>query len=170
MDSHEKEREELRKVQAIFEKAVENNSIEDIRPYTDEQFSYVSFTDREFNNFDDFCKQWKLTRQDIVGSGQYATRLEPQPSLFFDDIAVCSGNSKNHLQNSQGKAFDFTSHWTVVFRRNNGEWKLLRAHNSLDPFGNPMLLDTVRSKIVKLTVLAAVIGAGLGSFLTYLIS
>ncbi|MGD8925424.1 MAG: hypothetical protein PVG20_01155 [Thioalkalispiraceae bacterium] len=169
MDEFNNEREELRKVQAIFEQAAANNTIEDIRPFTDPQFSFVSFTDRAFDNFDSFCKQWKITRDAMVGSGKYAIQLNPTPSLFFDDIAVCQGNAENHLVNNQGKEFDFTSNWTVVFKRANDGWKVLRAHNSLNPFTNPMLVHAVKAKLVKYSLAAFIVGGVVCSVLTYLI-
>ena len=169
MDTYNEEREKLRSIQAIFEKAVENNTIEDLKPYTDPEFSFVSFTDRSFSDFDSFSKQWGVTRKELVGSGSFTTQLDPEPSLFFDDIAVCYGNSKNKMVNNKGNKFDFTSHWTVIFKRKDGEWKVLRAHNSLNPFSNPMLIHAVKSKLTLTSLVAFAFGGALCSLLTYLI-
>lgn len=169
MDEFSKERDQLREVQAVFEKAVENNTIEDLRPYTDPQFSYVSFTDRAFSDFDTFCKQWKITRQDMLGSGSFKTQLDPEPSLFMGDIAVCHGNSKNCLINDKGKKFNFSSHWTVIFRRSAGSWKVLRAHNSLNPFSNPMLVHGVKQKLANFSIITFILGGLLCSLLTFLL-
>ncbi|MCG6969419.1 MAG: nuclear transport factor 2 family protein [Gammaproteobacteria bacterium] len=169
MGTYNEEREQLRAIQAVFEKAVENNSIEDLRPYTDPEFSYVSFTDRSFGDFDSFCRQWGLTREEMVGSGSFTTQLDPEPTLFFDDIAVCYGNSKNKLINKKGAKFDFTSHWTVIFKREDGEWKVLRAHNSMNPFSNPMLIHAVKSKLTLSSLAAFVVGGVTCLLLVYLI-
>ena len=169
MDTYSEEREKLRSIQAVFEKAVENNTIEDLKPYTDPEFSFVSFTDRSFNDFDSFSRQWCETRKELVGSGSFSTQLDPEPSLFFDDIAVCYGNSINKMVNNKGNEFDFTSHWTVIFKRKDGEWKVLRAHNSLNPFSNPMLIHAVKSKLTLSSLVAFTLGGALCSLLTYLI-
>ena len=150
MSDHNEDREKLRAIQAVFEGAVKNNAIEDLRPYADPEFSFVSFTDRSFSDFDAFSKQWSTTRNEMVGSGSFTTKLEPVPSIFVDDIAVCSGNSQNSMINNKGVKFEFTSHWTVVFKRNEGEWKILRAHNSLNPFFNPMLKHAVKNQACHL--------------------
>ena len=112
MDSYIEEREKLRAIQSIFEKAVENNTIDDLRPYTDPEFSFVSFTDRAFTDFDSFSRQWSNTRKEMVGTGSFKTRLNPEPSLFIGDIAVCFGNSENEMLDKQGNSFQFTSNFS----------------------------------------------------------
>ena len=158
-DKYVVEREKLNELKALFEKAVENNSIEDMRAHTHPDFSFVSFTDKTFQDFDSFKKQWNITRKEMVGSGSFSTSLDPQPTLFFDDIAIASGSADNKLVNNKGQAFNFHNNWTTIFKRdNNGEWKVLRAHNSLDPFGNPMLVQGVKDKVFKLSILSFLIG------------
>lgn len=169
MDTHSEEREKLRSIQAVFEKAVENNTIDDLKPHIDPQFSFVSFTDRAFTDFTSFSEQWHITRKDMVGSGKFSTTLDPQPAIFIGDTAVCFGNAKNNMIDSKGRNFDFTSNWTVVFKRNDGEWKVLRAHNSLDPFFNPMLKQAVKTRFIQLGLLAFVLGGALCSSLLFLI-
>lgn len=169
MDKFEQEREKLREIQAVFENAVANNTIEDMRPYTDQDFSFVSFTDRSFKDFTAFSKQWQLTREEMVGDGSFRTQLEPDPSLFVDDIAVCLGNSKNTMVDKNGEKFEFGSNWTTVFKKTDGQWKVLRAHNSLDPFRNPMLVSAVKSKLKMTAVTSFFVGAALGSLIVYII-
>ena len=169
MDIYGEEREKLRSIQTVFEKAVENNTIEDLKSYTDPEFSFVSFTDRSFTDFDSFSRQWGETRKEMVGSGSFNTQLEPEPTLFFGDIAVCYGNSINKMVNNKGNKFDFTSHWTVIFKRHDAEWKILRAHNSLNPFSNPMLIHAVKFKLTLSSLVAFIFGGALCTLLTYLI-
>lgn len=168
MNNHDEERDKLRKIQSIFENAVKNNSIEDIKPYTDKEFTFVSFSDRSFSDFESFSKQWNITRKEMVGNGSFSTQLDPQPSLFINDIAVTHGNSTNTMVDKKGNTFNFTSHWTVIFKLTNGEWKVLRAHNSLDPFNNPMLKHGVKSIVIKVGVIAFLLGGGICSLLSYL--
>ncbi len=169
-DKYKADREKLRALQDIFEKAVENNTIEDIRPFIHPDFSFVSFTDKSFSDFDSFKHQWDLTRREMLGSGRFSTQLNPSPTLFIDDTAVASGNAQNTLINNNGQRYDFTNNWTVIFRRVQGEWKVLRAHNSLDPFNNPMLVSGVKRNILKYSMIAFFSGAVLCSAFFYLIT
>ena len=168
-DEYEREREKLRMIKGIFETAVETNNIEAVRPFTHPDFSFVSFTDKSFDNFDSFKQQWAATRESMVGKGSFTTRLNPDPTIFINDVAVASGQAENTLINSKGERYDFTNHWSVIFKREAEDWKVLRAHNSLDPFGNPMLIKGVKQKIIKFSILSFLGGAILCSLLSYLL-
>lgn len=168
-DENESEREKLRVIQNVFENAVETNNIEAVRAFTHTDFSFVSFTDKSFDNFDSFKQQWAATRNSMVGDGSFTTRLNPDPTIFINDVAIASGQAENTLINGKGERYDFTNHWSVVFTRDAEEWKVLRAHNSLDPFGNPMLIKGVKQKIIKFSILSFLGGAILCSMLSYLV-
>lgn len=160
MGSNEEERSKLRQIQGIFENAVKNNTIDKMRPYIDPDFSFVSFTDRSFTEFDAFVSQWKKTRDELVGNGSFETELNPEPAQFIDNLAICRGNAKNRLTDRHGKLHDFTTHWTVIFRRHGTDWKVLRAHNSLDPFRSPMVVHGVKKMLVTYTAIAFLLGLG----------
>jgi len=168
-DIYATDRDKLRELQTIFENAVKNNTIENIRPFTHPEFSFVSFTDKSFGDFDSFKQQWNFTRKELVGTGSFSTQLNPAPTLFVDDTAIAYGNAKNSLLDARGRNFNFTNNWTVIFKRQDGEWKVLRAHNSIDPFANPMLLSGVKNKVIKYSALSFMGGLILCSILSYLL-
>jgi len=170
MDKIEQNRESLRAIQQVFQSAVENNSIGDMRTHIDPNFSFVSFTDKSFENFDDFEKQWNITRAEMIGNGKFTTELNPEPTVFIGDIAVCKGNASNHMTDKQGKSYEYSSNWTVIFKQTDGIWKVLRAHNSLDPFANPMLKSRVKSLIIKSCAIAFILGGIACSLATYLLT
>lgn len=162
----EKEREKLRAVQAVFEQAVKENNIGVMEQYVDENFSFVSFTDKSFDNFAAFQKQWNITREQMVGNGRFETQLNPDETIFVDDLAICKGNAQNFMVNKKKQEFNFTSHWTVILRRHGDEWRVLRAHNSLDPFASPMLKSAVKQLLIKSLLGAFALGALLSWLLT----
>lgn len=158
IDKDESSRQQLRELQSIFEQAVKNNSIEDMREHVDVDFSFVSFTDKSFDNFDTFAKQWKISRNEMIGSGSFVSQLNPEPAVFEGDIAICKGNASNTMVDKRDKTFEYSSNWTVVFKQTDGVWKVLRAHNSLDPFSNPMLRSGVKKHVFKMSLIAFGIG------------
>lgn len=160
MDQYSAERDELKKLQALFEEAVEKNQMETFAPHVSADFSIVNFTDRAFNNYTTFCEQWKKTRAEMLGSGSFKTTLEPDSTQFYGDIAVAHGSSKNQMVDRSGNRFDFTSNWTVVFKKEEGQWKVIRGHSSLDPFKNPMIKHAFK-KMLFMGVGLAVVGGGL---------
>lgn len=166
-DQYAEEREQLRAIQAVFENAVENNSLEDLRPYIDSDFSIVTFTDKSFDDFESFINAWKTSRQKMIGKGTFTTKLNPETSLFFDDIAIGKGCAQNTMVDNKGQLFEYTSNWTVIFKRTDDSWKIVRSHSSLDPFGNPVLVNHVKHKIVASSILAFVLGSVACSVVAY---
>jgi ketosteroid isomerase-like protein len=166
-DQHESDRAALHAVRRLFEQAVEQNTLEDLGPHLDPEFSTVSFTDTAFNDFASFNKQWKASRQTMVGSGSFTTTLTPEPTVFVGDVAVCKGDSDNTMVDSKGRLFKFTSHWTVVFKRADNQWKILRSHSSLDPFRNPVVVHYAKRTALVSSLLAFVVGGVACSLATY---
>src|SRR5688572_3869896 len=141
---NEAEHQALRELKAVFEQAASENKLDLLKPHVGDKFSAVTFTDREFSDFEKFKARWQKTRDEIVGSGSYKVTLLPERSEIYGDIAVAHGDSENVLITGAGNEYHFTSHWTAVFRKVDGQWKIVRVHSSLDPFGNPMVVGEVR--------------------------
>jgi len=169
MDPYKAEREKLRHIKSLFEEAVADNNIEAMRDYVHDDFSFVSFTDRAFDDFESFRQRWTRTRSEMVGSGTFTTSLSPEPTIFAGDIAVAYGNSQNDMLDKNGGDYHFDSHWTVIFRREDDDWKVLRGHNSIDPFGNPMLKAGVKREVTKYATAAFLLGGVVGALLCSLI-
>jgi ketosteroid isomerase-like protein len=161
-DPQEAEHEALRGIKAAFENAVNNNQMELIEPFLDKDFSVVTFTDREFSDFEKFKERWQKTRTEMLEGGTYSIKLVPDRSQIIGDIAITKGNSENVMINGNGQEFKFSAHWTAVCRKTDGKWRILRGHNSLDPFGNPMLKSGVKKMIIKTASVASVIGICIG--------
>ncbi|NQZ02077.1 MAG: nuclear transport factor 2 family protein [Bdellovibrionales bacterium] len=161
----EVEREQLRGLQQKFEQAVLNNEMDPLKEITHDDFSYVSFMDRSFMSFDSFATRWKQTHKEMIDTGKFEVHLNPEPTFFYDDIAVAHGNSSNKLVDKKGRSFDFTSHWTVIFKKVDDSWKVIRAHNSTNPFANPMLQYVVKMKLIITGIVCLGVGLGIGLLL-----
>jgi ketosteroid isomerase-like protein len=156
--------EALRGMRRAFEEAAAKNNMDLMKPYLATNFSIVTFTDREFSAFESFKAQWGKTRNAMLGErGSYRVDLDPEYSVLMGDVALCRGNAKNELVDGKGHRFEFTSHWSVVCRKIDGEWKIVRGHNSLNPFDNPMLKQGVKSLLVKAVAAGLVAGLVLGA-------
>jgi ketosteroid isomerase-like protein len=169
-EDNEADHQALREMKAVFEKAASENNLDLLKPYVPAEFSAVTYTDREFTDFEAFKTRWQKTRDEIVGTGSYKVTLKPERSKIYGDIAIARGDSDNVLVNSAGKKFEFTSHWTAVCRKIDGQWKIERVHSSLDPFGNPMLVDGVKGKITQYASLAGVGGLVIGGLVAFLLA
>lgn len=159
----------LREYKALFEKAASENQLDLLKPLLHEPFSVVTYTDREFTDFEAFKARWQKTRDEIVGNGSYKVTLRPERSLIYGDMAIARGDSDNVLVTGAGNEYRFTSHWTAVFRKHDGQWKIVRVHSSLDPFGNPMIVGEVKRRMLQAGIAAAAGGLLIGGVLAYLL-
>src|SRR5688572_21048855 len=91
-DENEADHEALRRLRAVVERAVNENRLELLKPYLDENFSIVTYTDREFTDFDAFQTRWQQTRDNLLAGGSYRTELLPERSRILDDFAITRGN------------------------------------------------------------------------------
>lgn len=169
-DQQEADHAALREFKTLFETAASENQLDLLKPMLHEPFSVVTYTDREFTDFEAFKTRWKQTRDEIVGNGSYKVTLLPERSEIYGDLAIARGDSENVLVTAAGNEYRFTSHWTAVFRKVDGQWKVVRVHSSLDPFGNPMVVGEVTRKMLQVGSGAAIGGLLIGALLAYLLA
>jgi hypothetical protein len=55
-----------------------------------------------------------------------------------------------------------------VFRKQDGQWKVVRVHSSLDPFGNPMVVGEVKNRMIQAGVGAGIGGLVIGGLIAWL--
>ncbi|MCO6047560.1 nuclear transport factor 2 family protein [Aeoliella sp. ICT_H6.2] len=162
-DEHVADREALLELKAIAEKAMsEEDQIQTLGPHVTDDFSIVTFTSRQFDDFDVFVKEWNISREKFLQGGTYSVKLAHEPATFDGDIATCHGNSTNIMTTGEGQRYEFNSPWTAVFRKENGQWKLLRAHSSINPFSNPVLDANIQKYLWMIGISAGFIGLVVG--------
>ena len=161
-DSLEAEHDELRKLKVIFEEAVNKNELDKLKPHISENFSYVTISDEEYTDFEEFKKEWQIGREKLLEGGSYTLTMDPELSDIRGDIAICRGDSKNVIITGSGDRYEYTAKWTCVCVKENGEWKLLRAHSSINPFDNEILVSKVKSTLIKYASISALVGIVLG--------
>jgi ketosteroid isomerase-like protein len=161
-DAAEADHDALRKLRAVVEQAINENRLELLKPHLAEGFSVVTYTDREFDDFDAFQKRWQQTREELLAGGSYTTDLQPELSQLIGDIAITKGNSKNVLVTGSGNRHEFTARWTGVCEKIDGQWKIVRVHCSLDPFGNPLVRSGARQMVIRAGLIFAVLGLACG--------
>ena len=55
---------------------------------------------------------------------------------MYGDIAVSHGSTDEFVKTAEGKEYKFPMLWTAVLRREEGGWKAIRMHGSMDPLKN----------------------------------
>lgn len=163
-EARHEDHEALRHIRDTFQEAAASDELDRMKPYLATNFSIVTFTDREFLDFEAFKAQWHKTREAMLGAGgSYKVQLNPEYSVLLGDLALCRGNSSNVMVTAKGDTFTFGAHWSVVCQKVDGQWKIVRGHNSLDPFHNPMLKHAVKGLVLKSAAGAFAAGLLLGA-------
>lgn len=165
---YEADHDALRKIRAVAEEAINTNNLDLFKPHLADDFTIVTYTDREFSDFTAFKVRWQKTRDELLDGGTYTTDMQPELSQIIGDIAIARGNSQNILINGSGERFEFPSKWTAVLQKVDGEWKVVRAHSSLSPFDNPMLRSAVKGMMIKMGIGMSIAGLVLGWLTSWL--
>jgi len=149
VDGHEQDRAELLELMAVAEKAM-GEDISLMKEHVTDDFSIVTFSSRQFDDFDVFVTEWNKSREFYLQGGTFKAELKPEPAIFNGDIAICRGDSHNVMTTGAGKSYEFASPWTATCRKVDGRWKLVRGHSSIDPFNNPIVKSNVVGYLWKI--------------------
>ena len=162
-DVHEADRQALRDLKALYEKAASTGDIDALAPLVGPGFTGVMMTSDPVASVEDMRSYWARMRSLIGDGGSYRVELAIDgPSEFFGDIAVAHGTSKDFVHTGSGRDYNFDGRWTAVFRRTPEGWKALRIHGSMDPIGNPFVRAGVSGTAWVVGIVAVLVGALLG--------
>jgi ketosteroid isomerase-like protein len=163
----------LRDMKALYERSISNNQLDNLVGMLDENFSFVTFTDSEFDikkhSFEEFKKEWNDTREQMLDGGSYQVTLDPERSVIFDNTAVARGIAHHKITKGNGKTYEFPGQWTVILKKSPQGWKIVRAHSSVSSMNNSMLHDYVKTKLVKVGAISGAFCLLLGVLITYLV-
>lgn len=151
--------EALRQLRIVYERAVNEDSVELLRPHLDPDFSGVTMTNEIVADFEHLRVYWGKIR-DLTGKGgRYHVEFAPEQSAVYGDLAVVKGRTHDQVRTGDGREYDFSTNWTALCRRRDGQWRILRVHASMDPVGNPFVLRGARDLAVKVGAGALAVGA-----------
>ncbi len=156
----EAEHDALRELKALYERAISEDAPEQLRPHIAEGFSGVTLTSLPVDDFDGLLGYWAEIKEMMGEGGRYSVTVKPAvKSLLFGNIAVAHGKSEDLVVTGGGKEYRFEGQWTAVCLKQDGRWKLLRVHGSMDPLGNPFVLSALKGTM--LTTGGALLAVGL---------
>jgi len=169
-EANKEDHDTFRKLKVVYEDAVNNNKMETLKPYLHKDFSFVTLTNRHFNDFESFHKQWQITREKLLKGGTYNITLKPDYSQIVGDTAITKGTSTSVLVTGDSETFEFSESWTAVCVKEDGQWKVIRIHSSIDPFKNPFIVSEVKKRITKYCIISLLVGLIAGFLLKILLS
>lgn len=149
--------EELRALKTTYETAISSGDLTPLAALFDEDSSGVTVDNQSFRTFAELKAIYDRFHADFPGV-VYRIKLDAEPSLLAGDLAIAHGTAEEFVKTSAGE-FTYTSTWTVVLRRTNAGWKLVRSQVTMDPFRNSIV--TFLQKKSSLTYGLAALASGL---------
>ena len=137
-DGSQEDQEALRSLARLFEQAVAQRDLKRFQAVLPPEFVGTLVTD-EVVNRESLAKFWDWVWGLIGAKGRWEVKVEPEPTMFFGDIAVARGAANDHIVTESGRDYRYSWHWTLVLQKRDGQWKPLVGHGSIDPLGNPFV-------------------------------
>jgi ketosteroid isomerase-like protein len=134
-DGSEEDKEALRALARLFEQAVAQRDLKRFQSVLAPEFAATLVTD-EVVNRETMTRFWDWVWGLIGPKGQWTVKIEPDPTMFFGDVAVARGVSNDRILTEKGREYAYSWHWTVVLQKREGQWRPVAGHGSLDPLGN----------------------------------
>ena len=152
----------LRQLRTVYEEAIRDNTIDALGPLLHDDFHGVMLTGRIVSGLSGL-KQDRADMRVLIGEGgTYTTTLKPETSVFAGDIALARGTSDDVVVTSGGEEFRFTTAWSAVLQKVDGQWKIRHAHGSMDPVDNVFTRTFTRRTLKWSLPLTALAGLVLG--------
>jgi len=134
--AEEADHEALRKIKAIYEEAVKSDDLSKLFPHLGGNLTAVTPTGEEVKGAQELQAYFKRIWDLIGKGGAYQVKVNVTNTDLFGDIALSYGTTEEFVKTAEGREYKFPMLWTAVARRDNGEWKAIRMHGSIDPLGN----------------------------------
>jgi ketosteroid isomerase-like protein len=163
--NEEADHEALRGLKAVYEEAVRNNRIEALAPHFHADFHGVMVTGRAVNSFADVQQVWRDIRGLMGEGGSDTTTVNPERSVILGDLALARGTTDDVVKNSSGQEYRFTTLWTATLQRDGASWKIRSLQGTMDPIGNPFVVEIAKGTVLRYASATGLIGLVLGLLL-----
>ena len=165
--TQEADKQALRDLKTIYERAIAEKDLELIKPHLAADFTAVMITADEVKDYDGIKAYWDKVEDFIGEDGTYTVSVEPDDTIFEGNIAIAKGIAKEQVVRG-GKNINLTSKWTAIARKEGETWKLVRIQASIDPVTNPIIKALQQGKLWITGAIAAVAGLLVGWLLSRL--
>lgn len=161
LSAQEEDKQALRDLKAVYEKAIATKDLDLIKPHLASDFSAVMITADEVKDYDGIKAYWKKVEEFIGKDGTYTVSIVPDDTLFEGNIAIAKGIAKEKVVR-KGKNIEILTKWTAIARKEEGNWKLVRIQATIDPVKNPIVTALGKARLWITGTVAAIAGLLIG--------
>jgi ketosteroid isomerase-like protein len=135
-DTLEQDKQALRDLKTLYETSVKSGDLSPLKPHLADNFSAIMITGEIVNSYTELDAFWKKSLSYLGDDAEYTVTINPDDSIFIDNIALSSGSSVDQITGSTN--LSFTTTWSSVAQKQaDGSWKLLRIQVTTHPIDNP---------------------------------
>ena len=128
--------EALRMIRTNYENAADSGDLSKFKSDLSDQVTGVMVTGQAVTGYDGLVS-YRTGIQTLIGSsGSYHVTVSTDKTDLFGDVAVSRGTTGETVRLSNGKELSFSSLWTAICHKENGQWKVFRVQATLDPVHN----------------------------------
>ncbi len=155
----------IRQIKNIYEEVATSGKVEILEPYISKDFTAATLTGEELVGFSGLAAFNTKIREMLGAGATHQMKIEYAPGAMFGDLAIAHGSTQEEVVTSKNNRFNYKSLWSAVLRRENGAWKLLRVHQSIDPVTNEFVKTFETRKVTLYGGIAATVGILIGLLL-----
>lgn len=159
VDKREGDRQQLLSVLSAVEDALNQQDFEAVKAFVHPDAT-VTFHDAEVAQGVEGLEAYfndKLGGSSAVLKSFSTKAQVDAPATFYDDIAIAYGRTADQFVFATGNEFQLESRWTATVRKEQGDWKILAVHFSVNMFDNP-LLNTAKDRMLTVALIAFFLG------------
>jgi ketosteroid isomerase-like protein len=134
--AEEADHEALRKIKADYEESVKSDDLSKLIPHLGGNMTAVTPTGEEVKGAQQLQSYFKSIWDLIGKGGTYQVKVNVTNTDLYGDIAVSYGTTDEFVKTAEGREYKFPMLWTAVARREDGGWKAIRMHGSMNPLSN----------------------------------
>ncbi len=135
-DTLEQDKQALRDLKTLYETSVKSGDLSPLKPHLADDFSAIMVTGEVVNSYTELDAFWKKSLSYLGDGAEYSVTVNPDDSVFIDNIALSSGSSVDQITGTT--ELSFTTTWSSVAQKQaDGTWKLLRIQVTTHPIENP---------------------------------
>ncbi|HWP57521.1 MAG TPA: nuclear transport factor 2 family protein [Candidatus Acidoferrales bacterium] len=134
--SEEADHEALRKIKATYEEVVRSEDLSRLFPHLGANLTAVTPTGDEVKGAQELQAYFKKIWELIGKGGTYQVKVNVTNTELYGDLALSYGTTDEFIKTAEGREYRFPMLWTAVARKENGDWKAIRMHGSINPLNN----------------------------------
>ena len=165
----EPEHQALRNIKSMYERAVNEDRLDLLKPYFATPFYGVMITNKRVSSLAEMKQYWTGMKSLMGPGGTYHVTVIPDRSVLMGDFALARGVTQDVVTTSAGKTFRFATTWTCLLHKEGGTWKVLQVQGSMDPLRNPFVIDAYHRAANMLALGAAAIALIVGLLIGWFI-